>query len=208
MTDKFFFPLAALVIGLMIWAATLRTNAGCPTGSVGGADTNYTKIIISGEQLNRFITNGQLEKQPCTPGEAYQLSLKATDIPLASAPDAGPHFRLATDIERTASERRIRITVRARAMMQDEAQDGAQNTTQNGAKSLEIIYFTGVRGGSGWQDFPLTDTFEDYSFEYIPPQAGTEPGVDFLGIRPGPAAGENGLEIERVELVNIGLGGT
>lgn len=193
MKDIIFFPAIALVLVGMVLLASHRNSSACPVGTVGGADTDYKHITISGAQLNRFITNGQLDTPPCMADEAYALTLTPTQTPIAPDADTGPHFRLGTDIERTASNRKLAIIVRARALAPDAS--GA----------MQVIYYTGPKGDSGWQTFPLTETFEDYAFEYTPPESGADPGVDYLGIRPDLSGARFGFEIESVKLVNLTL---
>jgi len=177
----------------MVLLASHHDSTACPVGTVGGADTDYSRIIISGTQLNRFITNDQLDKNPCQADEAYTLTLTPSQTPITPDADTGPHFRLGTDIERTASNRTLRIIVRARALEPDTA------------SAMEVIYYTGIKGDSGWQTFALTKAFKDYAFEYTLPESGADPSVDYLGIRPELAGAQNGFEIERVELVNLSI---
>jgi len=191
--DIIFFPAIALILVGMVLFASQRDKTACPVGTVGGADTDYSRIIISGVQLNRFITNGQLDTPPCQAGQAYMLSLTPTQTPIAPDANTGPHFRLGTDIERTAANRTLRIIVRARAL------------EPNATSAMEVMYDTGLKGDSGWQTFILTRAFKDYAFEYTLPESGADPGVDYLGIRPELAGAQNGFEIERVELVNLAL---
>jgi len=191
--DIIFFPAISLILISMALLASQHDRTVCPVGTVGGADTDYSRIVISGVQLNRFITNDQLDKPPCQADEAYTLTLTPTQIPIAPDAHTGPHFRLGTDIERTASNKTLRIIIRARAL---EPETGSP---------MEVIYYTGAKGDSGWQAFTLSKAFKDYAFDYKLPEAGSAPSVDYLGIRPGATGSQNGFEIERVELVNLSL---
>ena len=174
-----------LIVG-MVWVATWRDTDACPTGSVSAANTDYRTIKVSDIQLNRFISGDKVEQTPCNANEPYLLGLRALTPDLPVNVDVGPHFRIAPDIEVAFSGRSIRILVRARAGQ------------INGAAGFEVNYLTGPEGESGWRQFDLTDTFQDYEFQYVVPEAGQEQGVDFLGIRPITAQQTSSMEIESV----------
>lgn len=193
MPDKIFFPLMLAVMAGMVWIASWRPADACPTGSVSAANTDYVTVRISGTQLNRFVPKDGLEISPCKADMNYILGLRATKSVFPPSPDAGPHFRLAPDIEVAFAGHIVRITVRARA------------APENGATGFEVNYFTGPEGASGWRSFPLSATFEDHTLEYSVPPASQAQGVDFLGIRPLVTDGADGLEIESVTFVNTPL---
>lgn len=192
-TDKFFFPIAFVVIICLVWFAAQRSETACPTGSIGGAHTDYTVIEVSGSQLNRFIPTDGLIKNECQIGRPYILELKADQTVFSSTPEAGPHFRIAPDIQVAVSDRTVRVVVRARAAQAD------------GTTGFEVNYHTGAKGGSGWQFFPLAETFGDHSFEYRVPKAADGPGIDYLAIRPVLNGATTSFEIERVTLMNLNL---
>lgn len=193
MPDKIFFPfMAAIIIG-MVWLASQRSPDACPTGSVSAANTDYVTIKISGPQLNRFLSGQTLSKAQCRADSDYLLTLTALALDFPSSPDAGPHFRLAPDIEVAFSNRKVRISMRARA------------TAQNGASGFQANYHTGPEGASGWVSFPLTKVFEDYTFDYQVPPADQDQGVDFLGIRPISVTVGDAFEIESLTFLNLSL---
>ena len=86
----------------------------------------------------------------------------------------GPHFVLAPDLEVAYAGRPVRVTVSARA------------ADKYGASGLRLNYSVGNGTGSGWQRFDLTRQFRDVSFVYeLPPRnKGTDPGYDYIAIRP------------------------
>lgn len=193
LTDKYFFPLAlALIVGV-VWLAVQRSDTACPTGSVGGADTNYTVINVRGAQLNRFIPTDDLTKNNCSADAPYILNLTATASSFPAAPDAGPHFRLGPDIQVQSSARKLRLIVRARA------------APSQGAAGFEVNYHTGPTGASGWRYFPLNTSFTDHVLEYQLPKANEGPGVDYLAIRPVVAEEAKTLQIESVTIMNLDL---
>jgi len=187
--DKIFFPLMLIIIASMVWLATHRSGQACPTGSVSGGGTDYNRVEISGTQLNRFIPKQGLKASDCTANSDYVLELRATDASFPAAPDAGPHFRLATDLQAQFSNQKIAITVRART------------SPDAGAKTFQVNYSTGPEGASGWQTFALTAAYADYAFEYAVPETQQGQGVDFLGLRPIVEGEATGIEIESVTFV-------
>ena len=158
---------------------------------VSGANTDYATITVAGTQLNRFIPKQSLTMAACNADETYVLALRAIDDSFPPSPDIGPHFRIAPDIEVAFSNNKIRVIVRARSSPVD------------GAAAFEANYFTGLEGGSGWQSFTLSDTYQDHAFDYTVPQAGEAQGVDFLGIRPIVDTAQTGIEIESVTFLNL-----
>lgn len=190
MTDKIFFPLILFVAIGMVLVAIGPKQSTCPTGSLSAADTNYINLQYTGAQLNRFITNGKVQKNPCKLGTGFRLHLHTLNTPPVEAAMAGPHFRLASDIEHAFSNRTIRITVRARAL------------TENGAAGFQANYASGAKNASGWQTFALSPEFADYMFEHEVPDAGADRGVDYLGLRPADTRVGVGMEIESLTFLN------
>lgn len=175
-----------LAAGLVMFA--MRTDAdACPDGSLSAADTNYRIIRYAGTQLNRFMPGDGLVKNTCTADSEYTLKLldasNNDETGFPDAPSAGPHFRLAPDVEFAFSDQNVRITLRARA------------SNGQSISPFEMNYSTGPEGNSGWRLFSLTQEFRDHSFDYQIPEAAQDRGVDFLGIRPV-ITGGTGMEIE------------
>ena len=167
-----------------------------PKGSISGANTDYTVITVEGEQLNRLIKQDEIETTLTTTETGTTLIVRPVDALFPNAADAGPHFRLAPDIEVAFSAQSLLITLRARA------------TPQNGAPGVEMNYLAGPEGQSGWQRFELGPDFQDYSFVYKTPEASQDRGVDFLGIRPVVEGQASGIEIESLSFQNLAHMGT
>lgn len=180
-----------IIIG-MVWAAAWRDEDACPTGSISGANTDYRTIKVNGSQLNRLIPGDTIEVGPCQANVPYILSLKALTDQFPSSPQAGPHFRIAPDLDITFAKKRIQVIVRARA------------SANEGAKAFEVNYATGPEGESGWKTFTLSDQFSDYTLDYNVPASRQAQGVDFLGLRPVIEAGQTSFEVESLTLLNLG----
>jgi hypothetical protein len=159
MRDRLFFPLAGLLVLLMVGLAVQPGIGRLPTGSVAGDGTNYDRIVIEGAYLNKVIAGGDARTRLLrTPDRSYLLDISAEAGALMDAPELGPHFRLAPDLEVQFSGRKIRITVRARP------------APDQGATQMRVNYSAGRVGESGWKQFDLQPDFTDFSFEYDVPE--------------------------------------
>jgi len=181
--------LAVLLVGL----ALRRPANDLPTGSVSGADTDYRIIRVDGEDLNRFDAGEDAVRILGQSDARTTLLVRATGEDFPGSPDAGPHFRLASDLETAFSGRQVRVNVRARMAEQD------------GSEALEISYMAGPEGRTRWQRFDLTDRFSNYAFNFDVPEAEFDQGFDFVGIRPVISPGGTSIEIESLTLVNLSL---
>jgi len=187
-----FFPLAGLLVVLMVFVALQPGIGRLPTGPVAGDGVSYDRIVIDGKYLNKVIAGGDARTRLLrTPENGYVLQIDAAVGALADPPEQGPHFRLAPDIELQFSGRRIRATVRMRP------------ADDQGAMAAKLDYSAGRVGESGWQEFDLVPGFADYSFEYDVPVASGEQGVDYFAVRPVVPEKRRGLLVERITLERL-----
>jgi hypothetical protein len=192
MRDRLFFSLAAFLmlslLGLAVWPGIGRL----PTGAVAGDGFNYERVEIEGAYLNKVIAGGDAITRLVRDGADIRLYIEARAGALADAPELGPHFRLAADLEKQFAGRRLRVTVRLRP------------ADQRGAEQVQINYSAGRAGESGWQVFDLRPDFSDVSFEYdVPPVVG-EQGVDYLAIRPFVPDKTRAVVVEQIIFERIG----
>ncbi|MFN4225206.1 MAG: hypothetical protein ACK4HR_02735 [Hyphomonas sp.] len=193
MRDRLFFPLAGLLVLLMVGLAVQPGIGRLPTGSVAGDGTNYDRIVIEGAYLNKVIAGGDARTRLLrTPDRSYLLDISAEAGALMDAPELGPHFRLAPDLEVQFSGRKIRITVRARP------------APDQGATQMRVNYSAGRVGESGWKQFDLQPDFTDFSFEYDVPVAQGEQGVDYIAVRPVVPEKRRAILVQRIVLERIG----
>lgn len=191
MRDKIFFPLAALILVGMVFLALQPGIGKLPTGAVAGDGLNYRRIVIEDAYLNKVVAGGDASVRLLRDGGTYLLFIEAEHEKLAAAAEAGPHFRLAADIEQQFSGQRIRVTARVRP------------ADARGAHQVEVNYSAGRIGESGWQAFDLEAGFADFSFEYDVPLMQGEQGVDYLGIRPVIPDKSRAIVVERIVLERI-----
>lgn len=187
MKDRIFFPLALVLAVGMVALAILPGVGRLPTGPVAGDGQHYAKVTISGKYLNKVIAGGDATTRlEDGPDGRKQLYIEAQAGVLNDAPELGPHFRLAADLELQFSGFRIRCTVRARP------------ADDHGAMQMQTNYSAGRVGESGWQVFDLRPGFQDYSFEYDVPLIEGDQGVDYFAIRPVVPEKSRALIVEQV----------
>jgi hypothetical protein len=192
MRDRIFFPLAGLLVILMVFLALQPGIGRLPTGAVAGDGVNYDRIVIDGSYLNKAIAGGDAQTELLrTPGGGFTLQVFAAAVALKDAPELGPHFRLAPDIELQLAGRKIRVTARVRP------------ADQRGAMEVKLNYSTGRAGESGWRTFALQPGYSDVSFEYTLPPATGEQGVDYIAFRPVVPEKQRGLLVERITLERL-----
>lgn len=174
MTDRIFFLTAFLAAALMVGIAVLPGLNAKPSGPVSGGNTDYRRIEVSGAQLNRFVAGGDADISLVRADGKAALRIEVAVNTLADDPIRGPHFILDRDMETVFAGREVRITIRARA------------ADQYGAEQMRVNYSVGSAIESGWETFTVTREFADSVFVWTPPPrtAGTDPGYDYLGIRP------------------------
>lgn len=186
MRDKIFFPLAVLLTAIMVFLAVQPGIGRLPTGPVAGDGLNYRRITIEGAYLNKVMAGGEAVTRLVRDGQGYLLYIEAVADALADAPELGPHFRLAADIELQFSGRRIRTTARVRP------------ADARGAQQVQLNYSAGRVGESGWEIFDLQPGFTDVSFEYDVPAVQGDQGVDYFAIRPVVPDKSRAIIVERI----------
>ena len=187
MKDRIFFPLALLVAAGMVALAVAPGIGRLPTGPVTGDGRDYSQITVADKYLNKIVAGGNaVTRLEDGPGGKKLLYIDADAGALADAPELGPHFRLAADIELQYSGFRIRCTVRARP------------ADDHGAMQMQANYSAGRAGESGWEVFDLKPGFQDYSFEYDVPLIEGDQGVDYFAIRPVVPEKSRALIVEKV----------
>lgn len=192
MRDHIFFPLVLVLVLALVGLAIMPGIGRLPTGAVAGDGFNYERVTITGTYLNKIIAGGDAATLLVREGRDYFLRIEAKAGALSDAPELGPHFRLAADLEKQFAGRRIRVSVRARP------------AEQRGAEAIMVNYSAGRVGESGWRTFDLQRDFSELSFEYeVPPVVG-EQGVDYLAIRPVVPDKSRAILVEQVTFERIG----
>jgi len=187
MKDRFFYPLAILVIAGIIAFAMLpgRGNSGPDKGRI--LTDGY---LLSGEDLKK-LTAAPGTIINFVEGETADplIVILSTNIPRDMIPpSAGVFGVLASDYELAFAGKALEITVNARA------------GTQNPLEQFDAAYFTSGAGDSGWRNFTLSSEYQDYSFTFSPKHQNGAPGRDYVGVWPG-AEGKNlTMEIKSITI--------
>ncbi len=189
MPDYVFFPIAALAAVAMVAFALAPGVMDPPSGSIGGADTEYERIVVEDSDLNRMIAGGGSVIR-VEPGERGAIARVAVGKgPRAAIPTEAPHFRLAADIETQFAGFTIRVTIEAKS------------AELGGAAQFEAAYFATPRDASGWREFDFSAAPCPCVFEYRAPLQSADPSVDYLVIRP---LGGGEIVVERVIFERLG----
>lgn len=193
MRDIWFFPAAGALVVLMVLVSVLPGLGNLPTGPVTGDGTNYNRITVSGEYLNKVLAGGDATTELVRGKKGQRLlHIEAEAGALRPEAEAGPHFRLASDMELQFSGHRIRCTVRARP------------ADVRGALQIALQYSVGREGDSGWQILDLSPDFTDVSFTYDVPAIRGDQGFDYFGIRPVVPQKSRGILVESVTFERLG----
>jgi len=193
MRDRFFFPAALVVVGLMVFFAIRPAIGALPTGTLTGDGSNYDKIVVQGDYLHKIYAGGNAKTELATEPDGKRVLLIEADAgALRDEPELGPHFRLAADLEIQFAGQTIRTTVRARPVR------------DQGAMQIALNYSAGRVGESGWKIFDLKPEFEDFSFDYDVPLVEGDQAVDYFGIRPVVPDKSRALLVESVTFERLG----
>lgn len=184
--DRFFYPLALVLIAGMVWFALSRATV-----------TTLSDACI---WQNGFITQGEdLVTLTASPGTTYEYIgatpndpahiVAKTEIPRRTAPaSAGIFAALGPDYERALAGQQIRVTVRAR------------QGRKNPLPEFDMGYFTAGAGDSGWRRRTLTPEWKDYVLDFAPKPPNGDPDLDYLGVWPGEEGEQKTMDIEFMKI--------
>lgn len=167
MKDFLFYPLCALIIGAMIaYALSFSEEAG-PLNLADGFE-------LSGEDLQYLLVPERLEISLAEDSQTGELAAVLTsNINKKTAPpSAGISVRLGADFEKAFEGQTLEMTVRARA--------GDIAPSSN----FQMGYFSIGANSTGWKDYTLTPTYEDYTLRFEKTELISAAGGDFAGIWP------------------------
>lgn len=189
MSDRLFFPLAALLAGAFVVLALEPFADRPPRGPVSGGGRNAEDVTIAGEELNRLLPGdiGGLEVGPVDGGEVIARINRLAEQTYQE-PRSGPHIVLAEDLEYAFQSRPVEVTVEARS------------TGDFAASQMEVNYMARADAESGWRVFNLTPEFAPYTFTWTTPQRGATEGYDFIGVRPTAPDKRRTLEVRSIRV--------
>ena len=185
--DRFFYPLALALIAGMIWFALSRAQLS----DIISADVCKSGYIVEGEDLV-FLQAG--------PGTNYDYFAAQRDNPAyvslyshiardkADPPSAGVFAPVGYQYAQVFHGKNIRMTIRAKA------------AHRNPLESFDAGYFSLTAGATQWQTFELTDSFQDYSFDFAPRKTEGPQDIDYFGIWPGVEGNQNMMDVEKFQV--------
>ena len=172
MKDRFFYPLAGVVIAGIIALAFLPGGQGPALDKTQILTDGY---VLGGNDLTSLYASGGTDFMFVeSEGGAEAHAVLSSNLPRNMAPaSAGVFATLSSDYEGVFAGQKLQITISAKA-----AKD-------NPLERFEAGYFTSGPGDSGWRAFALTPKYKDYSFTFTPGTVNGPPGRDYVGIWPG-----------------------
>ncbi|MGB0907537.1 MAG: hypothetical protein ACPGVT_08590 [Maricaulaceae bacterium] len=185
MKDIFFYPLAALIIGGMVYFAL---SFGADDGPA-----NADLYELSGDSLTALFPSPGTTMQLASDGQnGGSYAVASSHMTRAEAPpSAGVFGTLGPAYEKNFGGQEIRITVRARY------------GRSNPALKFETAYFSSGAGDSEWQNYALTEKFADYSFLFTPGKPQGKKGNDYIGIWPDPTGQQGSIDIMSVRVERV-----
>ena len=169
--DIFFYPLAALIIGAMIFAAL----------SFG----DYEVLTPESIRANGFTVEGpDLTTLTAAPGTNYEYIAETDSAPAharlvttlardVAPPSQGIFATLNPDYERAFENQRLRLTITARS------------SPKNGLVDFDMAYFTTNSGATGWQRKTLGKDWVDYVLEFKSGAVKDEGDISYFAMWPG-----------------------
>ncbi len=182
MKDRFFYPLAALVIfGMIAFALSLKTVT---------TPSNVDIYERQGVDLADLFPSPGTTVRLSESGDDIYAVLSAHMTREIAPPSSGVFGTLGPAYEANFGGADIVITVRAR-----------QSKTTPSTK-MELGYFTTGVGDSGWKPFVLSNEFVDYSFEFSP-NPPLDEGIDYVGIWPDPEGKGGMIDVQSVKVERL-----
>lgn len=182
MKDRYFYPLAMLIIVAMVAYALSFKVDNTPSNEdiYERKDVQLeelfpspgTTVVMGGSEVDRHAILGAHMSRDIAPSSAGVFGT------------LGPVY------EANFGGARIAITVRAK---KGEAAPSLK---------MELGYFTSGVGDSEWQIFELTDEYADYSFEFSPEKPARK-GSDYIGIWPDPSGQGGTISVQSVKVERL-----
>ncbi len=186
MKDRYFYPLAIIVIALII---TLALKPGENTGGLTDA-----QVAAEGYTLDKAA----LERLTASPGtllgfrdnaldKSFYAQISSNTPRDMAPPSAGVFATLGPQYERVFANKPLIVEVEARADKDAPLQ------------AFDMGYFTAGAGDSGWKTYKLSDDFATYTLNFTP-KASKEPGSDYVGIWPGVAGTGERMDVRAIRV--------
>jgi hypothetical protein len=182
--DRFFYPLAALIVAAMVaYALSLGERIELTDCEIWEA--GYT---MEGEDLIRLTAQPGTQSVfiAAAGSEPAYARLTSTAARDSLPPGPGVFAPLGPQYERAFATRNLRMSVIART------------SRLNGLESFDIGYFSAGSGDSGWKRKTLTADWTPYVIEYRPGALTENQGLDHASIWPGETAELLNVDIKKI----------
>ncbi len=192
MKDIIFYPLIALIVGVMVVAAMFEGWTQPKCGPFGGAEgpADYSLIILNGGDLCRM--EGALGYDLELNDDV--LTIRAEESALVSGVHDNAHFRLGPDLKTVYFGETLRISLTVKP---------AENA---GAQAFEFNYSSGYVGDTGWTRFDLKPGWDTYTADVNIPRKVLEApgGFDYISVRPVVPEKTRGIELREIRFRRLG----
>lgn len=184
--DRFFYPIAVVVIAAMIWFALSRAKPS----HLQTIDICTSGYELKGEDLIQLVASPGTNYDFFAPQNTEAAYVKLySHVPRDKADaSAGVFAPIPSQYTQLFQEKTIRLTVKARAGRTDPL------------KTFDAGYFSLTAGSTNWKTFDLTDEFQKYSFEFMPLKAAPSGEVDYFGIWPGVEGKQKTMDVETMHI--------
>ncbi len=172
--DRYFYPLAALIVAAMIaYALSLGERIDLTDREIW--DNGYT---MEGEDLARLtVQPGTQAVYVAAAGREPAYARLTSTAARASLPNKpGVFAPLGAQYERAFATRKLRMTITARS------------SRINPLEMFDMGYFSAGSGDSDWIRKDLTSDWSDYVMEFRPGALTAQQGLDHFSIWPGETA--------------------
>ncbi|GGX74593.1 hypothetical protein GCM10011309_25940 [Litorimonas cladophorae] len=184
--DRYFYPLAAIIVAAMIvFALSLGERIDLTDREIW--DNGYT---MEGEELVRLTAQPgtQAIYVAAAGGESAFARLSSTAARESLPPGPGVFAPLGPQYERAFATRLLRMTVTARA------------SRINPLEHFDMGYFSAGSGDSGWTRRELTESWTDYSIEFRPGALTAQQGLDHASVWPGEMAEVLNMDVKKIRV--------
>lgn len=188
--DRYFYPLAALIVAVIIGVALSFGDRVDLTD----AEIWASGYVMQGEDLSRLTAQPgtQAVFVAAAGGEPAYARLTSTAARSSLPPGPGVFAPLGPEYERAFAALDLRMTVTARA------------SRLNPLEHFDIAYLSAGSRDSGWKRHGLTPDWKDYVLEFNPGALTKVRGIDHASVWPGETSELLNVDVKsiRVEVLN------
>lgn len=185
--DRFFYPLAALIVFAMV-ALALSFGESVDFTECEIWDAGYT---MSGEELVRLTAQPgtQAVFVAAAGGEPAYARLTSTAARDSLPKGPGVFAPLGPQYEQAFAAQDMRMTVTARA------------SRQNPLETFDIGYFSAGSKDSGWKRKNLSSEWKDYVLDFNPGPLTERRGLDHASVWPGETADLLNVDVKEIRVI-------